>query len=163
MANAFGFCKYLVLLFIFLISTSHLSLSSQEKEDIHDLLPKYGLPRGLIPDSVESYAVESSKFLYITLSSPCAVMIGGQHRLQYGRKIRGMFGGKGALHFVSGIEVRGNRGWRGVTKIVRRSNGFIEFDLDWSGFYYESFDAEDFDDVPVCSNEIVNVMLKSVV
>ncbi|CAA0815191.1 Protein of unknown function- DUF538 [Striga hermonthica] len=65
-------------------------LLSCSATDIHDLLPRYNLPEGLLPREVESYTLSDTddSFTVELSSSPCYVRFGDQ-LVYYDNIIRG--------------------------------------------------------------------------
>ncbi|KAJ4850393.1 hypothetical protein Tsubulata_012420 [Turnera subulata] len=163
--NSFGICKYLIVLLFIFLSTPHLSLSShEEEEDIHDFLPKYGLPRGLIPRNVESYTLSSSSGdFYIKLTRQCDVQIGIKDTpVWYDEEIQGKIW-KGNMRVLSGINIKVGKLWCPVTGIRISSSDEVVFLWRCSG--HEAFSAADFEKLQLSSNPRTTTafMSKSVV
>uniref|UniRef100_A0A0E0D4U3 DUF538 family protein n=1 Tax=Oryza meridionalis TaxID=40149 RepID=A0A0E0D4U3_9ORYZ len=113
----------------------------------NDLLPKYGLPRGLIPDSVASYSFdEATGEFEIHLAGTCYVWF-GSHLVYYERSVRGRLS-YGAISDLSGIQAKKLFLWVSVTGIVAHPDqGTVEFQV---GFVSEALPASQFDTVPAC-------------
>ncbi|XP_006651712.2 uncharacterized protein LOC102702550 [Oryza brachyantha] len=113
----------------------------------NDLLPKYGLPRGLIPDSVASYTFDEATGAFeIRLSGTCYVWF-GSHLVYYEKTVRGRLT-YGAIADLSGIQAKKLFLWVSVTGIVAHPDqGTVEFQV---GFISEALPASQFDKVPVC-------------
>nr|AAT76982.1 protein of unknown function [Oryza sativa Japonica Group] len=113
----------------------------------NDLLPKYGLPRGLIPDSVASYSFdEATGEFEIHLAGTCYVWF-GSHLVYYERSVRGRLS-YGAISDLSGIQAKKLFLWVSVTGIVAHPDqGTVEFQV---GFVSEALPASQFDAVPAC-------------
>jgi hypothetical protein len=117
----------------------------------NDLLPKYGLPKGLIPDSVASYTFDKATGAFeIHLSSTCYVHF-GSHLVYYERTITGKLS-KGAISDLSGVQAKKLFLWVYVTGMVAHPDkGTIEFQ---AGFVSESLSASMFDEVPTCGSGV---------
>ncbi|RLN16619.1 uncharacterized protein C2845_PM02G02060 [Panicum miliaceum] len=117
----------------------------------NDLLPKYGLPKGLIPDSVASYSFhEATGAFEIHLASTCYVHF-GSHLVYYERTITGKLS-KGAISDLTGVQAKKLFLWVYVTGMVAHPDkGTIEFQ---AGFVSESLSASMFDEVPTCGASV---------
>ncbi|KAF8681864.1 hypothetical protein HU200_045309 [Digitaria exilis] len=117
----------------------------------NDLLPKYGLPKGLIPDSVASYTFDEATGAFeIHLGSTCYVHF-GSHLVYYERTITGKLS-KGAITDLSGVQAKKLFLWVYVTGMVAHPDkGTIEFQ---AGFVSESLSASMFDEVPTCGSGV---------
>ncbi|KAL5216970.1 hypothetical protein ABZP36_017654 [Zizania latifolia] len=113
----------------------------------NDLLPKYGLPKGLIPDSVASYTFdEATGDFEIHLAGTCYVWF-GSHLVYYEKNVSGRLA-YGTITNLSGIQAKKLFLWVSVTGIVAHPNkGSIEFQV---GFISEALPAKQFDKVPLC-------------
>ncbi|KAJ4840573.1 hypothetical protein Tsubulata_006117 [Turnera subulata] len=147
------FSPYLLLLCFLQLSTPHLSLSQGAgAEDIHDLLPKLGLPRGLIPGNVKSYEVSPLGYFSINLSNPCYVQF---HRLvHFDTQIRGKIISYGLVTDLSGILVKELFVWiplAGINRAAANGSGdgddTVEFQV---GVFTETYPANKFEAVPPC-------------
>ncbi|MCD9560974.1 hypothetical protein HAX54_019841 [Datura stramonium] len=67
------------LLCIFFTLSHSFNPSHPNKVDVHDLLPAYNLPKGLLPDNVKSYTIspKDSSFT-VQLTHPCYVQFEDQ-------------------------------------------------------------------------------------
>jgi hypothetical protein len=115
----------------------------------NDLLPKYGLPKGLIPDSVTSYSFDEATGAFeIHLASTCYVHF-GSHLVYYERTITGKLS-RGAISDLSGVQAKKLFLWVYVTGMVAHPDqGTIEFQ---AGFVSESLSASMFDEVRTCGS-----------
>ncbi|XP_051178919.1 uncharacterized protein [Lolium perenne] len=113
----------------------------------NDLLPKYGLPRGLIPDSVSSYSFdETTGDFEIHLAGTCYVWF-GDHLVYYEKNIRGCLS-PGKITGLSGIQAKKLFLWVSVSGMVAHpKEGTLEFQ---AGFISEALPASLFDKVPSC-------------
>ncbi|KAL3609072.1 hypothetical protein D5086_000092 [Populus alba] len=138
----------LYLLSLLLLSKSRLSLSLVSS-DIHDLLPQYGLPRGLLPDNVESYTLPSSDGSFeVKLKTPYYVHF--DDVVYYDKVIKGKLS-YGSVHDVSGIQAKKLFIWLPVTgiEVSKADDGMISF---FVGPISEELPAKQFEDVPACSD-----------
>ncbi|KAK8691470.1 hypothetical protein V6N13_074980 [Hibiscus sabdariffa] len=92
------------LLLLALLLQTHLSLSTayptngrRSVPEVHDLLPSYKLPKGIIPDNVKSYTLSSTGEFTIELESSCYVHF--DELVYYEKTIRGRLS-YGAVHDV---------------------------------------------------------------
>ncbi|KAI4304848.1 hypothetical protein MLD38_040311 [Melastoma candidum] len=123
-------------------------------DDVHDLLPSYGFPRGLLPDNVVSYTLPSSSSdgsFSVQLSSPCYVQFHGQ-LVYYDVDISGRLS-YGVVTDVVGIQAKELFIWLSVTGMkVNKENGAIEF---YVGALSKSLPEDEFADIPTCRKRIV--------
>ncbi|KAJ1294080.1 hypothetical protein BS78_01G118900 [Paspalum vaginatum] len=117
----------------------------------NDLLPKYGLPKGLIPDCVASYTFdEESGAFEIHLANTCYVHF-GSHLVYYEKTITGKIS-EGRISDLTGVQAKKLFLWVYVTGMVAHPDkGTIEFQ---AGFISESLSASMFDEVPTCGSGV---------
>lgn len=117
----------------------------------NDMLPKYGLPKGLIPDSVASYSFsEATGAFEIHLASTCYVHF-GSHLVYYEKTITGKLS-QGKISDLTGVQAKKLFLWVHVTGMVAHpDDGTIEFQ---AGFVSESLSASMFDEVPTCGSGV---------
>lgn len=149
----------LYLLLLTLYSQTHLSLSIritltssstplQSVSDVHDLLPKYGLPKGLLPNNVKSYTLSGDGNFEIELEKPCYVQF--DQLVYYNKKIKGKLS-YGSVSDVSGIQAKKLFLWVSVTGIkADKDSGMVEF---YVGAFSEKLPAKQFEDIPVCNTK----------
>ncbi|XP_028759606.1 uncharacterized protein LOC114718456 [Neltuma alba] len=140
-------------LLLIALSDAYLPLPSRNlplrsDPNVHDLLTKYGLPRGLLPNNVKSYALSSDGSFRVELQKPCYVQF---DRLVYYDKV---ITGKltyGSVSDVSGIQAKKLFIWLPVTGIkANEKSGTVEF---YVGPLSEELPAHQFDEVPSCKRE----------
>ncbi|KAL5563517.1 hypothetical protein UlMin_033264 [Ulmus minor] len=142
----------LFLILLTLFSTTHIcssirDLKPQSISDVHDLLPKYGLPKGLLPNNVKSYSLSDDGSFEIELNSHCYVQF--DRLVYYEKKIKGKLS-YGSVSSVSGIQAKKLFFWVSVTAIkADKDSGMIEF---YVGPVSEELPAEQFEVVPVCKS-----------
>ncbi|CAH1441537.1 unnamed protein product [Lactuca virosa] len=90
-------------LLIALISI-HLTATAIATE-IHDLLPEYGLPKGILPNAVDSYNISPTDGAFtVQLKRPCYVKFEDQ-TVYYSKNIEGKLS-YGSVSDVSGIQAK---------------------------------------------------------
>ncbi|CAK7339145.1 unnamed protein product [Dovyalis caffra] len=138
------------LLSVLLLSKTQLSLALTTS-DIHDLLSQYGLPRGLLPDNVESYTLQSSDGSFeVSLKTPCYVHF--DEVVYYDKEIKGKLS-YGSVHDVSGIQAKKLFVWLPVTgiEVSKADAGMVKF---FVGPVSEELPAQQFEDVPACKRKV---------
>ncbi|KAA8549641.1 hypothetical protein F0562_001341 [Nyssa sinensis] len=156
-----------ILLYVFfltLFSRTHLSFSSRPTTamvnlsrpstptnsvgDVHDLLPQYGFPKGLLPNAVKSYSLSADGTFIVELEHPCYVQF--DELIYYGKNIKGKLT-YGSVTDVSGIQVKKLFLWVSVTAInVDSKSGMIECHV---GPLSEKLPAAQFETIPNCKNK----------
>ncbi|BAS85856.1 Os03g0692700 [Oryza sativa Japonica Group] len=113
----------------------------------NDLLPEYGLPRGLIPETIASYTFDNDTGDFeIRLTSTCYIWF-GSHLAYFEDAIRGRIA-YGTITGLSGIQAQKFFVWVSITTIVAHPDqGTVEFR---AGFISEALPESDFAEVPVC-------------
>ncbi|KAG2675182.1 hypothetical protein I3760_13G172700 [Carya illinoinensis] len=130
------------------LNTKHLSSPLQPVADVHDLLPQYGLPKGLLPNNVKSYTLSDDGSFTIELTSPCYVQF--DQLVYYNKKVNGKLS-YGSVSSVSGIQAKKLFLWVSVTGIqADKDSDSIEF---YVGALSEKLPAKQFEDVPVCKSK----------
>lgn len=115
--------------------------------EVHDLLPKYGLPKGLLPNNVKSYTLSDDGGFNIELESPCYVQF--DRWVYYDKKIKGKLS-YGSVSNVSGIQAKKLFFWVSVTRIqADKDSNYIEF---FVGSLSEKLPAKQFEDIPLCKS-----------
>jgi hypothetical protein len=153
----------LLLLLLTLLSETHLSLSLRNPnlnpnrpssplqsitEDVHDLLIKYGLPKGLLPNNVKAYTLSDDGSFSIELTNPCYVQF--DQLVYYDKKINGRLS-YGSVSSVSGIQAKKLFLWVSVTGMqADKDTDTIEF---YVGALSEKLPAKQFENVPVCKSK----------
>ncbi|CAN4114111.1 unnamed protein product [Withania somnifera] len=84
------------------------------KPTLYDILPDYGLPRGIFPDSVESYNLDKDGNFEVFLKAPCYVEF--EYLIFYAEKITGKLG-IGSITELKGIEMKRFFFWFNVNEI----------------------------------------------
>lgn len=94
-----------------LLSLIGVALSS---DSVHDLLPKYGLPTGLLPESVTSYTLSNDGRFVVYLDGPCYIQF--DYLVYYERQITGKLQ-YGSITELKGIQVQRFLLWLDVDEI----------------------------------------------
>lgn len=122
---------------------------SSAAEDIHDLLPKYGLPRGLLPDAVKSYSLSTNGDFVVELTSECYVHF--SYLVYYERRITGRVS-YGQITDINGIQVKKLFLWVSLSSIVAKPDASeIEFKV---GLLSQSLPAAEFETVHECRSKV---------
>ncbi|XVE74757.1 hypothetical protein DITRI_Ditri12bG0043500 [Diplodiscus trichospermus] len=126
----------------------HGLLLSRSTSDVHDLLPTYGLPKGILPNNVKSYTLSATGDFTVELESTCYVQF--DQLVYYEKTIRGKLS-YGAVHDVSGIQAKKLFLWLPVTGIeVDEKSDMVQF---FVGALSEKLPAKQFEDIPVCKSK----------
>ncbi|XP_064940951.1 uncharacterized protein LOC135594507 [Musa acuminata AAA Group] len=114
-------------------------------DDAHDVLQAFGLPKGLLPDSVSSFSLAENGEFVVELRAPCYVQF--TDLVHYGKTIRGQIR-YGIISDISGIQIKKFFAWLSISDIVAHpADGTIEFQV---GFLSELRPATLFESVPHC-------------
>ncbi|XAR60451.1 hypothetical protein NMG60_11033845 [Bertholletia excelsa] len=134
-------------------SNNHLSLcfkpaNFESVTDVHDLLPLYGFPKGLIPNAVKSYSLSDDGSFTVELDRPCYVHY--DDVVYYDKHIKGKLT-YGAVSDVSGIEAKQLFIWVPVTSIqIDSKSGMLEF---YVGPLSKRLPAKQFETIPNCKSK----------
>ncbi|CAL1386146.1 unnamed protein product [Linum trigynum] len=117
---------------------------------VYEILPKYGLPSGLLPDSVVSYTLDDDGNFAVTLAKPCYIQF--DYLVYYAEKITGKLS-YGSITNLEGIKVQKLFLWLDVDK--------IEVDLPPAdsiyfhvGFINKKLDVDQFETVHSCRDGV---------
>lgn len=88
--------------------------NSTAKETVYDLLPKYGLPSGLLPNSVTDYSLSDDGRFVVVLDSTCYIQF--DYLVYYEKKITGKLS-YGSISDLKGIQVQRVFIWFNVDEI----------------------------------------------
>lgn len=94
---------------------------------VHEVLPLYGLPEGLLPDAVASYSLEADGCFVVELDRPSCYVRFGQYVVFYERRITGALK-MGSIRDLEGIQV--------LRHFLRLGVGEIKVDLPPSDYVY---------------------------
>ncbi|CAF2136751.1 unnamed protein product, partial [Brassica napus] len=98
-------------LFLFSLTTTTLSLSLST---VYDLLPKYGLPSGLLPDSVTNFTLSDDGRFVVCLARSCEIEF--DYRVRYEKTVSGRIS-YGSITELEGIQVKRLFIWLDVDEI----------------------------------------------
>lgn len=141
--------KHLLLFFFFFPSLSLLTASLSPSSDpptVYELLPKFGLPQGLLPDSVVSYTLHDDGRFVVVLPKPCYIQF--DYLVYYDKTITGKLS-YGSITNLKGIQVKRFLLWFDVDeiKVDLLPSGSIYFQV---GFINKKLDAGQFKTVHSC-------------
>ncbi|GER50762.1 hypothetical protein STAS_28083 [Striga asiatica] len=107
-------CHFLLLLPLLNISTATVAAPQDPKPTVYEILPKYGLPSGLLPDSVTGYTLSEDGQFEVTLEKPCYIHF--DYLVYYEDKISGKLS-VGSITDLKGIQVQKLFLWFDVDQI----------------------------------------------
>ncbi|KAG8471391.1 hypothetical protein CXB51_036356 [Gossypium anomalum] len=136
------------LIFVFSIPKSLSALDPQPA--VWDMLPKYGLPSGLLPSTVTDYVLHEDGRFIVTLDSPCYVQF--EYLVYYDKTITGKLG-YGSITDLKGIQVKRFLFWLDVDEITvdLPPSGSIYFQV---GFINKKLDVDQFQTVHSCRDGV---------
>ncbi|KAK6925736.1 Protein of unknown function DUF538 [Dillenia turbinata] len=125
-----------------------LSKSNKPTRDVHEVLPFYGLPKGLLPNNVIAYDLNDEGDFTITLEHSCYVQF--DQLVYYEKTIKGKLS-YGLVSDVAGIQVKKLFVWVPVTGMkADEDNAMIEF---FVGVLSQKLPVDLFENVPTCKNK----------
>ncbi|MCE2055598.1 hypothetical protein HAX54_042987 [Datura stramonium] len=138
----------LSILLLLLLSPFCLSfnLHSSANTTVYQILTKYDLPQGLLPNSVKSYSLSNDGTFEVVLEKPCYVEF--EYLVYYAEKITGKLS-IGSITDLGGIQVKRFLFWLNVNEIRvdLPSSGSIYFQV---GFINKRLDVKQFETVHAC-------------
>ena len=143
----------LALISIFLIAASATPLSiapTPPKPSVYDILTQFGLPRGLLPDSVQSYSLSENGEFVVSLEGSCYIQF--DYLVYYEASITGTLK-YGSITNLKGIEVQRFFLWFDVDEIkvdLPPSNS-IYFLV---GFINKKLDVQQFQTIRSCGKGV---------
>ncbi|XP_024024449.1 uncharacterized protein LOC21399738 [Morus notabilis] len=142
-----GLLSLFVFLTISTVAVKRVSCSDDNSTTVYDILPKFGLPSGLLPDSVVNYTLSPNDGRFVVvLENPCYINF--EYLVYYDKTITGKLG-YGSITELKGIEVRRFLIWFDVDEIkvdLPPSNS-IYFQV---GFINKKLDLDQFKVVRAC-------------
>ncbi|KAI4317503.1 hypothetical protein L6164_025367 [Bauhinia variegata] len=134
-----------------------LSLRDFENLTVYEILPKFGLPSGLLPSSVKSYSLSSDGRFVVFLESPCYVQF--DYLVWYDDTITGQLN-YGSITDLEGIQVKRFFLWLSVDEIRvdLPPADSIYFQV---GFINKKLDIDQFKTVHSCRDSVKGSCLGS--
>ncbi|XP_073270281.1 uncharacterized protein [Primulina huaijiensis] len=109
--------KFFIFCYIFhllIFRSSSFTSASNPEPTVYELLPKYGLPSGLLPDSVTNYTLDQDGNFEVNLKKSCYIKF--EYTVYYEKKITGKLS-IGSITDLKGIEVQRLFFWFNVDEI----------------------------------------------
>ncbi|XVF19163.1 hypothetical protein REPUB_Repub11eG0085700 [Reevesia pubescens] len=143
----------LALISLFFLLSIPKSLSDPERASptVWDILPKYGLPSGLLPNTVTDYSLQTDGRFIVKLESPCYVQF--EYLVYYEKTITGKLS-YGSITDLKGIQVQRFFLWFDVDeiKVDLPPSGSIYFQV---GFINKKLDVDQFNTIHSCRDRIM--------
>ncbi|CAN0891090.1 hypothetical protein LINGRAHAP2_LOCUS16809 [Linum grandiflorum] len=119
-------------------------------ESVYEILPKYGLPSGLLPDSVISYTLDADGNFAVSLQKSCYIQF--DYLVYYEEKITGKLS-LGSITDLKGIQVQKFFLWLDVDeiKVDLPPADSIYFHV---GFINKKLDVSQFESVHSCKDGV---------
>ncbi|XP_050220554.1 uncharacterized protein LOC126670776 [Mercurialis annua] len=134
-------------LFLLLLSFSNPTLSiPNNSSSVYEILPKYGLPSGLLPSSVTSYSLSDDGRFVVVLENPCYIRF--EYLIYYDKEITGELN-MGSITNLKGIQVQRFFLWFDVDaiKVDLPPSDSIYFKV---GIINKKLDVDQFETVHSC-------------
>ncbi|CAN6270831.1 unnamed protein product [Urochloa humidicola] len=128
---------------------TRLANSTDAATTVYDVLEKNNLPRGLLPQGVQSYVLHPGGALDVTLPGECNFFVsvaGKRFQFRYANRVSGVIK-SGSISNVSGVRVQAAFAWLGLSQ-VQRAGDQLNIQLEKST---QSFPVSDFQQSPSCS------------
>ncbi|RWW39000.1 hypothetical protein BHE74_00055709 [Ensete ventricosum] len=126
------FLLHLPPLFLPTLAADHVEspASPSNGTTVYDLLPQYGLPPGVLPDTVKSFSLASNGQFVVELYGPCYVDF--EYLVYYAPRVSGVIK-YGGIESLEGVQVRRFMVWFDVGGIMVDvpSSEFIYFHVGW--------------------------------
>ncbi|KAH8522963.1 hypothetical protein H0E87_003575 [Populus deltoides] len=131
---------------ILFFSLSKTTLSQDPPRSVFEILPKFGLPSGLLPNTVKSYSLSDDGNFTVYLEKECYVEF--DYLVYYEKKITGKLG-YGSITNLKGIQVQKFFLWLDVDeiKVDLPPSDSIYFQVGWIN---KKLDADQFKTVHSC-------------
>ncbi|KAJ8770128.1 hypothetical protein K2173_011223 [Erythroxylum novogranatense] len=138
----------LALLSVFLLFS--VTNSENDPLSMFDVLPKYGLPSGLLPSTVSNYSLADDGRFVVSFENPCYVQF--DYLVYYYKQITGRLS-YGSITDLKGIQVRRLFLWFDVDeiKVDLPPSGSIYFKV---GIVNKKLDVDQFKTVHSCQDEV---------
>ncbi|XP_054821002.1 uncharacterized protein LOC129319918 [Prosopis cineraria] len=144
-------------LFFFITITPSSSLTYDSNQTVYEILPKFGLPSGLLPDSVADYSFSSDGRFVVHLERTCYVEF--DYLVYYDTTITGKLS-YGSITDLKGIQVRRFFLWLDVDeiKVDLPPSESIYFQV---GFINKKLDIDQFKTIHSCRDSVMGSCLGS--
>ncbi|XP_057539042.1 uncharacterized protein LOC130817385 [Amaranthus tricolor] len=132
-------------------------INSSSSPDIHDILPYYNLPKGVIPNGVKCYTLSSINGSFtLEMEHPCYVKFPDNQIVYYDKIIKGKLS-YGKVSDVKGIQAKKFFVWVSVTGMeMDPDSGMVEF---FVGALSQKLPAKMFEVIPTCMNKAYSVLI----
>ncbi|XP_052187462.1 uncharacterized protein LOC127798153 isoform X3 [Diospyros lotus] len=139
----------LLLLSLYALSVAAIPAAGNDPT-VYELLPKFGLPSGLLPDNVKSYSLSEDGSFVVQLEKPCYVQF--DYLVYYEKKITGKLK-YGSIKKLKGIQVKRLLFWFDVDEITvdLPPSDSIYFQV---GFINKRLDVSQFQTVHSCRDKV---------
>ncbi|XP_076897423.1 uncharacterized protein At5g01610-like [Bidens hawaiensis] len=144
--------KTLLLLSTLITLTSSITSLSDDQPTVYQILEEYGLPTGLLPDSVKSYTLSSDGSFVVELDQPCYIQF--DYLVYYDTKITGKLS-YGSITDLDGIQVKRFFFWFSVDEIRvdLPSSDNIYFTV---GIINKKLDIDQFETIHSCTDNALS-------
>ncbi|CAM8964564.1 unnamed protein product [Rhodiola kirilowii] len=142
--------SHLLIAIIFLSASAFAQLSDESNATVYEMLPKFGLPSGLLPSSVTSYSYTPTDGNFeVQLKKPCYIQF--DYLVYYDRQITGKLK-YGSITDLKGIQVQKFFLWLSVDEIRvdLPPSDSIYFQV---GIVNKKLDVSQFKTVRACKNK----------
>ncbi|KAK1390740.1 putative Transmembrane protein [Heracleum sosnowskyi] len=141
---------HLLHLLIFIIITLTTTSISTNPPTVYELLPKFGLPSGLLPNNVKSYSLSEDGSFEVELDKTCYIDF--DYKVYYDKKITGTLK-YGSISNLDGIQVKRFFLWLGVDEISvdLPPSDNIYFQV---GLINKKLDVDQFETVHACGDKV---------
>ncbi|OAY54606.1 uncharacterized protein LOC110610471 [Manihot esculenta] len=139
------------LLFLFLILSFFTpTFCIQDPISVFEILPKYGLPSGLLPNSVTNYTLSEDGDFIVLLEKPCYIKF--EYLVYYDKRISGKLS-YGSITDLKGIQVQRFLLWLNVDeiKVDLPPSDSIYFHV---GIINKKLDVDQFKTVHSCRDKV---------
>ncbi|CAL5214115.1 unnamed protein product [Lathyrus oleraceus] len=147
--NTFNIILRFFSIFIFIFHTiaTPAPTATPAPKDIHDVLPDYGLPKGILPNNIALYTISQSGYFTVHLDSPCYVHL-SDRLIYYDTLLTGILT-QGSVYALSGVQTKMLFIWLSVHGIeVASRSDMLQVSV---GALSRKLPANHFQNVPACS------------
>ncbi|KAL6650250.1 hypothetical protein ACP70R_009175 [Stipagrostis hirtigluma subsp. patula] len=123
-------------------ATTSANLTADTSATAYDVLEQNNLPRGLLPQGVQSYTLNAGGALEVTLPSECNFFVtvaGKQYQFRYARNIGGVIR-SGSIGQVHGVRMQVAFAWLGLIQVDHVGDQLnIQVEKSTQSFPYNAF------------------------